>query len=159
MRESQILVAPDGTPPSALWQRSLARHVRRFVRFGVVGVSGVVVNSAILFLLVEEGHLDSLVAAAIATEVAIISNFCLNDLWTFRDARYERSWLRRLARYNAIALGGLCISLAVLGTLTRVLGIQYLLANLVGIVAATVWNYVVNARLTWSLAAPDVERD
>jgi dolichol-phosphate mannosyltransferase len=130
-------------------------HLGRFVRFGVVGISGVLVNSAILFVLVEKGHLPSLAAAAIATEVAIISNFCLNDLWTFRDARHARSWLWRLARYNAIALGGLCISLAVLGTLTTLLGIHYLLANLVGIVAATVWNYVVNARLTWSLAARD----
>jgi dolichol-phosphate mannosyltransferase len=150
-------LAPEVAPSAALWQQSLLRHAGRFVRFGVVGASGVLVNSAVLFLLVEACHLHKLIAAAIATEVAIISNFILNDLWTFRDARHHRSWPRRLVRYNGIALGGLCISLGVLAALTMVLGIHYLLANLVGIAAATVWNYVVNSRLTWSLAGHGVD--
>jgi dolichol-phosphate mannosyltransferase len=39
--------------------------------------------------------------------------------------------------------------MAVLWTLTSVLGLYYLISNLFGIAAATLWNYAVNFLWTW----------
>lgn len=132
--------------------RGISRHGARVARFGIVGLLGVGVNTVVLYLLVAHAGWNHLAAAAVSTEVAIIFNFLLNDTWTFRGAGSRHSWPHRLLRYNAIALGGLCISLTVLAVLTDACGIHYLVANLLAIGAATVWNYVVNSRLTYRAA-------
>ncbi|MDB5058638.1 MAG: hypothetical protein JWO59_2110 [Chloroflexi bacterium] len=124
-------------------------HVQRMARFAIVGTCGVAVNTVTLFLLVNMGHLNKLIAAAIATEVTIVTNFIMNDVWTFRGVHSRLSWPERLLRYNAVALGGMLITLAVLAMLTLWVGLHYLVANLIAIATATIWNYVVNFRLTW----------
>jgi dolichol-phosphate mannosyltransferase len=135
--------------PAAAQIRRLGQHGPRAARFSAVGIVGVGINTAVLYLLVAFGGWNHLAAAAVSTETAILCNFLLNDRWTFRGAGSRHSRPQRLLRYNAIALGGLCISLGVLAALTLLLGMHYLVANLIAIGAATVWNYVVNARITW----------
>lgn len=62
----------------------VARHALRLTRFVLVGGCGVLVNTGVLFCLVAVLGWHQLPAAAVATEIAIISNFILNDRWTFR---------------------------------------------------------------------------
>lgn len=133
-------------------QQLTVDHGRRLVQFGLVGISGVAVNTAVLYLLVQYGHLNHLIAAAISSEVSIVGNFSLNDRWTFRDSRANSSWLRRAGQYNAVAASGMVISLALLAALTLGLGIHYLLANLIALGAATLSNYALNLRFTWGVS-------
>lgn len=121
----------------------------RPLRFGVVGISGLLVNSAILWLLARELHLSVALASVLATEAAILSNFLLNDQWTFRGA-HQRSLYARLLRFNGVALGGMAITATILTALTRFTHLHLLLANLLAVGAATLWNYLVNSRWTWS---------
>jgi dolichol-phosphate mannosyltransferase len=120
----------------------------RPLRFGLVGLSGVIVNTAVLWALVHGALLPVLPASALATEASILSNFLLNDSWTFGAARRGPRWLR-LLRFNGVALGGMLITAAVLGLLLRLLPIGLISANLVAVAAATAWNYVANTRWTW----------
>jgi dolichol-phosphate mannosyltransferase len=129
-------------------KRHITAHAPRFARFGLIGASGALVNSAVLYVLVSRLTWSPLAAAVIATEAAIVSNFLLNDRWTFRDARGESALRLRLLRFNSVAGGGMMISLAALALLTRGLGVNYLLANLFAIGAATLWNYAANTRVT-----------
>lgn len=131
--------------------RLRATHASRLIRFALVGGAGTLVNYALLYSLVELAHVPRLVAAALATEVAILSNFTLNNAWTFRGADCEHSFLARAARYNLFALGGLLISVSVLGVLVYLFGVYYLVANLFAIGMATLWNYAANARWNWRL--------
>jgi dolichol-phosphate mannosyltransferase len=130
----------------------VGQHAGRFLRFGLVGGSGVVVNNAILLGLVEGLGLAPVPAAVVATECAIVSNFLLNDRWTFADARRSggRSWPRRFASYNLLTLGGLVLNVGVLAALHGLAGVHYLVANVVGIAAGTLWNYGSNHQWTWS---------
>lgn len=131
------------------------RHGGRLAKFGSVGLSGVAVNYAVLYLLAGAGGLNVIAAATLATEAAILSNFALNDLWTFRDARKGGLSLgSRALRYNFFALGGLGISVGVLAALTHLLHVHYLTANLFAIGAATLWNYTASYRWTWSTLKP-----
>lgn len=133
-----------------LFQAITRQHGRRFFRFGVVGISGVLVNSALMYFLVETAHLPHLLAAAAGSEASILSNFALNDRWTFRDAEQSTSWIRRAGQYNTVALSGMLLSLGVLALLMASFGLNYLIANLIAIGAATVSNYALNTRFTWS---------
>ncbi len=139
-------------------QATLQLTVRRFtrpLRFGLVGVSGIVVNSAILWALVQRLHVAIPLASTIATEVAIVSNFLLNDRWTFRAAGAQRSPIARFVRFNGVALGGMAITAVILTMLTHYARLDLLIANLGAVGAATFWNYVINSRWTWGRATTD----
>jgi dolichol-phosphate mannosyltransferase len=127
----------------------LAQRLARPARFLTVGLAGLLVNSLLLWLLVETAHLHPLVASIIASEAAIVHNFLLNDRWTFRAQSRQHSPLKRLARFNGVALGGMLVTVALLTVLVTSLRLDLLAANVVAVGAATLWNYVVNSRWTW----------
>ena len=60
------------------------RDKSRFIKFGVVGFTGFLVNYLGLELFKRLG-LSTYFATLIATEAAIISNFMFNNIWTFKD--------------------------------------------------------------------------
>ena len=134
--------------------QTIVRRFARPLRFGVVGLSGIVVNSAILWVLVRELHLAVLFGSVLATEAAILSNFLLNDRWTFRGVS-ERSFRQRLLRFNGVALGGMAITAGILTALASYTHLHLLIANVLAVGAATGWNYVVNSRWTWKQGIGD----
>ncbi len=123
----------------------------KVVRFGLVGLSGILVNMGLLYALTEVAGLYYLVSAAIAIELSIVNNFVWNDVWTFKSARNLRFGRRiqRILSFQAVSMGGLIINMGVLYILADIAGVYYLVANLVGIFVAFAWNYVVNRRYTW----------
>ena len=134
-------------------KRVLLGHGSRFVRFGSVGASGVLVNYALLYGLTDMVGLNHLMAASVATEAAILSNFTFNNLWTFGDVRPKVGKTRRMLQYNLFCLGGLVVSVIVLAALTYLLHMHYLVANLFAIGAGTLWNYSTSHYWTWRAAS------
>jgi dolichol-phosphate mannosyltransferase len=126
-----------------------AESLSEVVRFGLVGASGVAVNSA--FLYVFHGVLGwALIPASVfAVEAAIVNNFLWNDRWTF-SARDKTPY--RFFRFNLVSLGGLVVNTVVLALLVAMTGIHYLIANLIAIAAAMAWNFAANSRWTWRAA-------
>ena len=123
----------------------------RFIKFCIVGLSGVGVNMGLLWLLTELGGMFYLLSAAISIETSIITNFILNNYFTFADRNRQgvKPFLSRLLKFNLVSLAGLGINLGILWLLTEGLGLFYMLSNIFGIVAATLWNYLVNNWWTW----------
>lgn len=111
----------------------------RFIKFSIVGGSGVVVNLGSLYLLVEFAKLPKVIAGAIAIELSIINNFYWNNLWTWSDRRKE-SWWVKLIKYNLVmgvsALANYVVFLALYH-----LGLNYLLADATGIAVAVLINF------------------
>src|SRR4029450_7671480 len=95
--------------------QTLPRRLQRPLCFGLVGLSGFGVNTAVLLALVQGLRLPVLPASVLATEVAILSNFMLNDRWTFRAATGCHSFGQRLLRFNGLAFGGMAIGTPLLG--------------------------------------------
>jgi putative flippase GtrA len=80
---------------------------RRFLRFAVVGASGVVVNVGTLAALRRLAGVQANVASAIAIEASILSNFALNHKWTFRDRRSaDVSTGRQLVQFHLVSAVG-----------------------------------------------------
>ncbi len=120
---------------------------RSFIKFNIVGLSGVLVNEGVLLILASAGAYY-LLASAIAIELSIISNFIFNDRWTFRDRRHGRV-LVRLLRFNGLMIIGLAVNLAILFGGTEYLGINYAISNLVGIAGAFLVRYWLSVKYTW----------
>lgn len=126
-------------------------EINRFFKFCLVGSIGVFVNMGLLWFLTEIFGLFYLISAIFSIESAILSNFSLNEFWTFKD-RGTRSIpfiLTRALKFNLVSIGGLVINIGVLLTLTEILGVYYLISNLFGIAVAVLWNFTVNTWWTW----------
>ncbi len=140
---------------------------RRFLQFCAVGASGVVVNLGI-FELAQWAFGDRLgpdmrYAAANATGilVSILTNFLLNDLWTWGDRRQDANFsrVRRLGAFYLVASVGGAIQLgvgygtrAVLQQMELPFGLDVrrdTLSVLTGIGAATFVNYFLNNAWTF----------
>ena len=121
------------------------------IKFGIVGISGIVVNLGVLYLLVQYLQTNDLLASGIAIELSILNNFIWNDLWTFHaveNRKYSNRWYR-LAAFNVVSAGGVVINLGIFYLLTRWFAVYYLLAQFVGILIAFTWNFLINRNLTW----------
>ena len=134
---------------SRLWD--LASH---FTKFALVGSSGVGVNMAMFWLLAGLLHVQYLLAGLFAIEVALCSNYALNNLWTFGDRRSGRAVGTTFVRYHLVSIGGMLISLAVLRLLVETAGLIPMFSNLIGIGVATAWNFALNFVWTWRRVTP-----
>jgi len=116
------------------------------LKFVMVGLTGVFVNELFLYILYSLTR-SLVVSSVIAIELSILSNFMLNDKWTFKSRR-ESGLFRRLFRYNGVAIAGLVVNVGTLIVLTH-LGLHYLLANIIGIMFGFVVNYMGSELLVW----------
>jgi dolichol-phosphate mannosyltransferase len=126
----------------------------RFLKFIAVGLSGVVVNLGIYWLLTRFGGLSSgyldILSSAIAVELSIISNFTLNDFFTFHDRRKQGgNFLIRLLKFNIVSLVAVGIQLGSLWLFHHVIGINDIIAQGIGIIIGFIWNYIANSLWTW----------
>ena len=90
-------------------------QLSQLIKFGIVGGSGVFVNLGTLAILRSLGLGDNL-SSALAIELSIISNFILNDRWTFKDRaishdRLQESDSAKLKLKSLRALKFQCVSL------------------------------------------------
>jgi dolichol-phosphate mannosyltransferase len=133
----------------------------RFLRFGLVGFSGVFVDMTVLYLLHDPASLgwELTRSKLIAGEIAIINNFLWNDAWTFRDLSNKQStWkskLKRFIKFNLVCLIGLGLNILLLNLFFNVLHIHYLVANFLAIAIVTVWNFWINLKLSWRVTDTD----
>lgn len=127
------------------------REIQKVIKFGIVGASGVIVNMGVLFALTEFFQVYYLFSSLIAIELSIITNFLLNDFWTFRKDKAGKIIRRfhRFISYNIVCVGNVLINISALYVFTELLGINYLISNFIGIVIAFIWSFGINRRITW----------
>ncbi|WP_341525704.1 glycosyltransferase [Nostoc sp. UHCC 0302] len=129
--------------------------IGRFLRFGLVGLSGVFIDMTLLYLLSDPTTLAWPLTRSkiIASEIAIFNNFLWNDAWTFADVTTkQQGWRQRLKRFlkfNIVCLAGLVLNVLVLNLVFNFLIPNRYVANLIAIAVATIWNFWVNLKLSW----------
>jgi dolichol-phosphate mannosyltransferase len=123
-----------------------------FARFCLVGFSGVAVNYG-LFALFRHGFgVDHLIAGAVAIEISILSNFALNNFWTWRSRHQGWAGLgARLVKYHLVAgLAAFGGNWGTLYLLADVVGLQVDLSYIIGIGVGILINFFLNDRWTFA---------
>lgn len=142
----------------AMWELRLGGVLPlRFVKYCLVGLSGVAVQLGATWLLrlIPDLHTpDGRLATALAIGIAMLSNYVLDNLWTFRDLRHRdaRAFLSGAVRFAGVCGTGAVISWSVAQAALSAGGgggIGLYPASILGIAVATVWNYVLNRQFTW----------
>ncbi|MDD4874080.1 MAG: GtrA family protein, partial [Dehalococcoidales bacterium] len=135
----------------------------RFIKFAIVGGSGVIVNYGLYWILTRfagftpiddaamGGILSGNLAMLMGIETSIITNFTLNNFFTFSDRNTQGigAFFKRLINFNLICLVGGLIQIGVANLFAVVFGFYDLLSVLIGIGVAFLWNYLVNNFWTW----------
>ncbi len=143
-----IVAAPTDRSPRVV-------RFLRFVRFSMVGASGIVVNEAALAVFVAIFHVNYIVGALLATPCSTLWNFILLEVWVFKNTSHRhRRWHRwimlmvvnNIANFATLPLLVLC---------TSVLGINYLISNLLTLILVVLARFALADRI-WAPAL-DIE--
>ncbi len=126
----------------------------RFVKFGIVGFTGFVVNYVGLEVLKRLG-LSTYFSALIATELAIVSNFIFNNIWTFKD-KVLTKWtdvLPQFIKFNVSSLFAVIVQPLIVTGAARLFGDTSVI-RLLGLTFALIfvivpYNYVVYNMFIW----------
>lgn len=135
--------------------------INRLFQFGAVGLTGVFVDMAVLYLLSDPSTLGWGLTRSkiVAAELAIINNFLWNDIWTFGDISRrqpgQRRRIKRLLKFNIICLAGLVLNVLLLNALYNFVIYNKYVANLIAIAALAIWNFWIALKLSWRVT--DVE--
>ena len=121
----------------------------RLARFAVIGLSGLVVNEALLALLTERARLYYLAAAVISTQTAILWNFALTERWVYARRNCQFDLKGRLVAFCLVCTTAQLLTIPILYLLVDSVGAPYLLANLFAIAASTLVRFTIAERLIW----------
>lgn len=120
----------------------------KFLKFGLVGGSGVIVDFFFTWLLKEKFKVQKYVANAIGFAIAASTNWFLNRIWTFESRNPEM--LVEYTEFLVVSLIGLAINSLVLWILTDKLKFNFYISKLGAIAVTTVWNFFANYLYTFA---------
>lgn len=124
---------------------------KRFIKFGTVGASGVLVNLGVLYLgqeflftAIQSHDMRLNVSLGLAIFCATVNNFYWNRFWTWSDrTRHpDKHLLLHFGQYALAVWVGIVVQVVL--TKLFVAYLYYLVANAAAIVLASVFNFLVN---------------
>jgi len=127
---------------------------QRFLKFGIVGGTGFVVNYVGLELLKRAG-LSTYFATLFATEAAIISNFIFNNIWTFKDKTITKfgDVILQFLKFNFSSLFAVIVQPLIVTGATGLFGdvslVRFLALVFALIIVVIPYNYIVYNLFIW----------
>lgn len=80
----------------------------RFIKFGIVGIIGSVIDFGVFNLLTILANCSSTVSNIVSFTLAVINNFILNRYWTYPDSK-ETPFMRQMVQFSIVSGLGLAI--------------------------------------------------
>jgi putative flippase GtrA len=96
------------------------KEFKRFIRFGIVGVIGSIVDFGFLNLFTLVFKLPFILSSILSFSLAVVNNFVLNRIWTFPGSRKDPI-LNQLIQFGLVSVVGLLIRTPMLIWLEKVL--------------------------------------
>jgi len=120
----------------------------KFLKFGIVGFSGVFVDFGFTYFGKEIARIQKYVANAIGFTIAASSNYFLNRWWTFHSNNPDIG--TEYSRFLIISLIGLGINTLVIWLLVDRYNKKFYISKLFAIGVVTVWNFTLNLIFTFT---------
>lgn len=121
-----------------------------FFKFGIVGTIGFIINTVVLWAMVRAGIFPA-IGSAVGAELAVISNFILNNAWTFGDRRVRgKRMIPKFIQFNVASLGAILIQTGTVWAGTTLFGRgTYFISYLCGVGLGLIWNYTMYSKVIW----------
>ncbi len=125
---------------------------QRFIKFGTVGFLGFVVNYVFIRVFRGMGFSETM-NWLLATELAIINNYILNNIWTFREVKIAgvRATISKFIQFNVTSAGALLIQTVFGPLFERIVGLKYdaLVLAFVVVFMVLPYNYLMYNLVIW----------
>ena len=122
--------------------------ISKFIKFGVVGCSGMIIDFGTTYLCKEILRINKFVSNARGFILAATSNFFLNRVWTFKSINEEVGV--QYLQFMVVSTIGLGINSLVLYLLNEKLKWNFYLSKLFAIGITTIWNFFANLLFTFA---------
>lgn len=129
---------------------TVRRWWRMAVTFAAMGVVGTVVHYLVLVLLVSGFGYQPMIGAASGFVLGACVNYALNYRWTYSS---KERHMRTLPRFMVVALVGLAVNVSVVGLLTSMWGLHYLLAQVLATIIVLGIGFLLNTCWTFRSAS------
>ncbi|WP_343557475.1 GtrA family protein [Sphingobacterium sp.] len=120
----------------------LSETILKFVRFGIVGSIGFVIDFSITYLLKEKLKVNKFVANSFGFSLAVINNYLLNRYWTFQN--YSPNVLKEFTLFFLACLIGLLLNNIVLYLLNEKANLSFYVAKIGSVFVVMLWNFIAN---------------
>lgn len=134
-------------------KQNLKPLITKFIKFGVVGASGMVVHGGVLYLLKELAGINPFVANTIGFITAATTNYFLNRIWTFRSK--EKQVGVEYLKFILVSVVGLGVNNGTMWLLGKLLPTwfddwHFYLIWVVAVGVTTLWNFFGNMLFTFA---------
>lgn len=119
----------------------------KFLKFGVVGFSGVFVDFGVTWVCREKVRLNQYVANSTGFLCAVVSNYVLNRIWTFHS--HDPSVVTQFSKFLFASVIGLGINNGIIYLLNERYKLNFYVAKLVATAVVTLWNFWANYTFTF----------
>lgn len=119
-----------------------------FIKFGIVGFSGFVLDFGITYLLKEKLKVNKFLANSLGFSIAVINNYLLNRYWTFESDNLN--YVQEFSLFIIISLVGLAINNLVLYFFNEKCKLGFYISKLLAIGVVMIWNFLMNYFITFS---------
>jgi dolichol-phosphate mannosyltransferase len=117
-----------------LWTLKFGSGSMRLAEFALVGATGILVNSLVLYLATTRLNIYYLYSVVIATVASTLWNFMFTELWVYRAASQSGGRIRRFALFSSMNIGALALRGPLIYLMTSTLGLYYLISNLITLI-------------------------
>jgi putative flippase GtrA len=120
----------------------------KFIKFSLVGFSGVFVDFGITFVCKEYFKIQKYLANTCGFVMAATSNYIMNRIWTFHST--NPNIVLEFTRFFIIALIGLMINLLIIWAMSGKFKVNFYISKLAATLVVTLWNFLINAYYTFA---------
>lgn len=120
----------------------------KFLKFGVVGISGMVIDFVLTYLCKEKFKINKYISNGIGFVCAATFNYILNRIWTFQS--HNEQVAIQYTQFMIVSVIGLAINSLVLFVLNDKLKWNFYISKLFAIGVATLWNFFANLLFTFA---------
>jgi len=131
---------------SSLYTKLSKLGITKFVKYGLVGVLGLVVDMGVFYLMNKELGINYAVSNITSSSLAVIHNFILNSYFTFKVTDDK---LKRFLSFYLIALVGMAISTGLLALFIDGFKMDTMISKLIAVFIVAIIQYFFNKRLTF----------
>lgn len=119
-------------------------------KMAIVGFVGFIINTVILELFVFFGF-HPVIGSATGAELSIISNFILNNTWTFKTKKITgKDIIGKFILFNTTSIGALLLQSGTVAVGTYLYGVDaYRLFYILGVGVGLIWNFTIYIKVIW----------
>ncbi|KAF0130202.1 MAG: hypothetical protein FD155_1988 [Bacteroidetes bacterium] len=129
-------------------QQAFTILLSKFIKFGLVGFSGVFVDFSVTWLLKERFKVQQYVSNAAGFMTAASTNYVLNRIWTFQSTNPNVAF--EYGEFILISIIGLAINTTILWLLVSRLKLNFYVSKIIAIGIVTLWNFAANLAFTFN---------